>query len=74
MSSFDELLKNNILDVLGMDDTSFALTDAFKSRLAVGHFNGQELPLLNMSSPIASGGALHSSVNDMVKFFPLIWD
>lgn len=68
MSSFDELLKNNILDVLGMNDTSFALTDAFKSRLAVGHFNGQELPLLNMSSPIAPGGALHSSVNDMVKF------
>ena len=68
MSSFDELLKHNILNVLGMNDTSFVLSDSQKSRLAIGHFNGQELPSLNMSNPIAPGGALHSSVNDMVKF------
>jgi serine-type D-Ala-D-Ala carboxypeptidase/endopeptidase len=68
MSSFDELLDHNILDVLGMNDTSFALSESQKSRLAVGHFNGQELPTLNMSSPIAPGGALHSTVSDMLKF------
>jgi serine-type D-Ala-D-Ala carboxypeptidase/endopeptidase len=68
MSSFDKLLEHDILDVLGMNDTSFALSESQKSRLAVGHFNGQELPTLNMSSPIAPGGALHSTVGDMLKF------
>jgi D-alanyl-D-alanine-carboxypeptidase/D-alanyl-D-alanine-endopeptidase len=69
MSSFDKLLDHNILDVLGMNDTSFGLSESQKSRLAVGHFNGQEeLPTLNMSSPIAPGGALHSTVSDMLKF------
>jgi D-alanyl-D-alanine-carboxypeptidase/D-alanyl-D-alanine-endopeptidase len=68
MSSFDKLLEHDILDVLGMNDTSFGLSESQKSRLAVGHFNGQELPTLNMSSPIAPGGALHSTVSDMLKF------
>jgi serine-type D-Ala-D-Ala carboxypeptidase/endopeptidase len=68
MSSFDKLLEHDILDVLGMNDTSFALSESQKSRLAVGHFNGQELPTLNMSSSIAPGGALHSTVSDMLKF------
>lgn len=68
MSSFDELLEHSILDVLGMNDTSFVLSDSQKSRLAVGHLNGQELPALNMSSSIAPGGALYSTVNDMLKF------
>lgn len=68
MSSFDGLLKHNILDVLGMNDTGFVLSDGLKSRLAVGHFNGEELPPMNWSSPIAPGGALHSTVKDMLKF------
>ena len=55
MTSFDKLLEHDILDVLGMNDTSFGLSDSQKSRLAMGHFNGQELPTLNMSSPIAPG-------------------
>jgi serine-type D-Ala-D-Ala carboxypeptidase/endopeptidase len=68
MSSFDKLLEHNILDVLGMNDTSFGLSDSQESRLAVGHLNGQELPTWNMSSSLAPGGALHSSVSDMLKF------
>ncbi|TVP41867.1 serine hydrolase domain-containing protein [Candidatus Nitrosocosmicus arcticus] len=66
--SFDKLLEYTILDVLGMNDTSFGLSESQKSRLAVGHLNGQELPTLNMSSSIAPGGALHSTVSDMLKF------
>jgi D-alanyl-D-alanine-carboxypeptidase/D-alanyl-D-alanine-endopeptidase len=68
MSSFDELLDHNIQDVLGMNDTSIGLSESQKSRLAVGHFNGQELPTTNWSGPIAPGGALHSTVSDMLKF------
>ena len=73
MSSFDQLLDHNILDVLGMNDTSFGLSESQKSRLAVGHFNGQELPTWNMSSPIAPGGGLHSTVGD-AKLSQPIWD
>jgi serine-type D-Ala-D-Ala carboxypeptidase/endopeptidase len=68
MSSFDKLLDQTILDVLGMNDTSFGLSYSQKSRLAVGHLNGQELPTLDMPSPIAPGGALHSTASDMLKF------
>lgn len=68
MSSFDKLLDQTILAVLGMNDTSFGLSDSQKSRLAVGHLNGQELPALDMPSPIAPGGALHSTASDMLKF------
>ena len=51
-----------------MNGTGFALSDGLKSRLAVGHFNGEELPIINWSSPIAPGGDLHSTVKDMLKF------
>jgi serine-type D-Ala-D-Ala carboxypeptidase/endopeptidase len=68
MSSYDELLSKRILDVLDMNSTSIGLSDAQKSRLAIGHFNGQELPAWNASSPIAPGPALHSTVSDMLKF------
>jgi serine-type D-Ala-D-Ala carboxypeptidase/endopeptidase len=68
MSSFDKLVEHNILNVLGMNDTGFALSDVLKSRLAVGHFNGQELPAMNWSKPIDPSGALHSTASDMLKF------
>jgi serine-type D-Ala-D-Ala carboxypeptidase/endopeptidase len=68
MSSFDELLSKRILDVLDMNSTSIGLSGAQKSRLAMGHFNGQELPTWNASNPIAPGPALHSTVSDMLKF------
>src|SRR5918993_2964244 len=68
MSSFDKLVEHNILNVLGMNDTGFALSDALKPRLAVGHFNGQELPTMNWSKPIDPSGALHSTASDMLKF------
>jgi len=68
MSSYDELLKHNILDVLGMNDTSVGPpSDSQKSRLAIGHFNGQELPSWNLTV-FAPGGAIHSTVGDMLKF------
>ncbi|MER5174655.1 MAG: serine hydrolase domain-containing protein [Candidatus Nitrosocosmicus sp.] len=64
----DKLLAHNILNVLGMSSTSIGLSDAQKSRLAIGHFNGNELPKWNTSKPIVPGGALHSTVSDMLKF------
>ncbi len=72
ISSYDELLSKRILDVLGMNSTSIGLSDAQKSRLAIGHFNGQELPTWNTSDLIAPGPALHSTVRDMLKFVSVI--
>ena len=66
--SYDQLLEETILNVLRMNSTSIVLSDAQKSRLAIGHLNGQELPFWNTSRPIAPGGGLHSSVADMLKF------
>ena len=66
--SYDQLLEERILNVLGMNITSIVLLDAQRSRLAIGHLNGQELPFWNTSRPIAPGGGLHSSVADMLKF------
>ena len=68
MSSYEELLTKRVLNVLGMDSTSINLSDAQKSRLAIGHPYGQELPSLNFSNPIAPGGGLYSSASDMLKF------
>lgn len=65
---YDRLLEERILNVLGMNSTSIVLSDAQKSRLAIGHLNGQELPFWNTSRPIAPAGGLHSSVADMLKF------
>jgi CubicO group peptidase (beta-lactamase class C family) len=68
MSSYEELLKKRVLDVLGMNSTSNYLSDELKSRLAAGHLYSQELPILNLSNPLAPGGALYSSASDMLKF------
>ena len=51
-----------------MNSTSFSLSEAQKSLLAIGHLNDQELPFWNMSRPIEPGGGLHSSIADMLKF------
>jgi CubicO group peptidase (beta-lactamase class C family) len=66
--SYDRLLEERILNVLGMNSTSIVFSDAQKSRLAIGHLNGKELPFWNTSRPIAPAGGLHSSVADMLKF------
>ena len=66
--SYDRLLEERILNVLGMNSTSIVFSDAQKSRLAIGHLNGKQLPFWNTSRPIAPAGGLHSSVADMLKF------
>ena len=50
MSSYNELVTKRILNVLGMNSTSINLSDEQKSRLAMGHLLGRELPMFNLSS------------------------
>ena len=68
MSSYDELLEKRILTALGMNSTGINPSDEQKSRLAPGHLSGRELPLFNISNPIAPGGGLYSSASDMLNF------
>ncbi len=61
-SSYDKLLVHNILNVLRMNSIDIELSEAQKSRLVMGHFNGQELHTWNLSTPFVPSGALHSTL------------
>ena len=72
---YGELVKERILDVLGMDSTGIAmngtaitLSDALKSRLAKGHIGGNEVNLEFIPEAIQPAGALYSSANDLLKY------
>jgi CubicO group peptidase (beta-lactamase class C family) len=72
---YEELLKERILDVLGMNSTGIAmnstatvLSGALKSRLAKGHIGGNEVNLEFIPEAIQPAGALYSSANDLLKY------
>jgi serine-type D-Ala-D-Ala carboxypeptidase/endopeptidase len=72
---YAQLVKEKILDVLGMDSTGIAmnstaitLSDALKSRLAKGHSGGKEVNLEFIPEEIQGAGALHSTANDLLKY------
>ena len=71
---YEELLKERILDVLGMNSTGIAmnstatvLSGALKSRLAKGHIGGNEVNLEFIPEAIQPAGALYSSANDLLS-------
>lgn len=72
---YAQLVKDRILNVLGMDSTRIAmnstaitLSDALKSRLAKGHIGGKEVNLEFIPEAIHPAGALHSTANDLLKY------
>ena len=66
--SYGELLKERILDPLGMNDTRIELTPSMKTRMAQGFSNdGGPMPLWDLPT-LAGAGALRSTANDLVKF------
>lgn len=67
--TYEQLIKNRILDVLGMNDTKINLSeDNIKERFPVGHFNGSEIKTPTIPSVIAGAGALRSTAEDMLKY------
>ena len=65
---YGQLLKERILDPLGMNDTRIDLTPSMKSRVAQG-FNAAGTPMSLWDLPtLAGAGALRSTANDMLKF------
>lgn len=69
--NFAELLRARLLGPLGMHDTSITLSPEMKSRLAVGH-DANLKPVAKMDfsirMPLAPGGGLSSSANDLLIF------
>jgi D-alanyl-D-alanine-carboxypeptidase/D-alanyl-D-alanine-endopeptidase len=70
---YEQLVIDRILNVLGMNSTRITLSDTtLLSRLALGHFNGTEIPITSVSfinpPPLAPAGSLRSSASDMVKY------
>jgi CubicO group peptidase (beta-lactamase class C family) len=75
--SYEALVHARILEPLGMRDTAITLTPSMKSRLAVGHAESQRTSqnpygltaVANWDIPtLAGGGALRSTVNEMLTF------
>jgi CubicO group peptidase (beta-lactamase class C family) len=73
--SFDQLVKDRILDVLAMDSTGMRMNatgisvpEDIKSRFAKGHIAGKEVNLEFIPETIQSAGAMYSTTNDLLKY------
>lgn len=66
---YEQLVKERILDVLGMNDTKIILSqNDIKYRFPVGHQNGSEIETPKVPEVIAGAGAFRSTVNDLLKY------
>jgi CubicO group peptidase (beta-lactamase class C family) len=73
--SFDQLVKDRILNVLAMESTGMRMNtsgisvpDGIKSRFAQGHIAGKEVNMEFVPETIQSAGAMYSTVNDLLKY------
>jgi serine-type D-Ala-D-Ala carboxypeptidase/endopeptidase len=66
--SYEQLVTDKILNVLGMNDTRITLSDAFKARLATGHKSGQDIKTPELPEVLAGAGEFRSSATDLLKY------
>lgn len=67
-SSYEELVRERILDPLGMSNSAITLSDDMRHRLVKGHDQAGNV-VSNWDIPtLAGAGALRSDMNDMLKF------
>jgi serine-type D-Ala-D-Ala carboxypeptidase/endopeptidase len=73
--SFDQLVKDRILNVLAMDSTGMRMNasgisvpEDIKSRFAKGHIAGKEVNLEFIPETIQSAGAMYSTTDDLLKY------
>jgi len=67
--SYDVLLKERVLDPLGLSDTRLVLPESERGRLLQGHnFDGKVFPDYPSTPIMAGAGGLYSTTNDMLKF------
>src|SRR5262245_8894742 len=69
---YDRLLKDNVLDPLGLKDTTTALRDGDSARLMIGHnFDGKTMPTARSNPVMAGASSLYSTPNDILRW--LVW-
>jgi len=67
--SYEQLVKDRILNVLGMDDTKITLSPyEIKYRYATGHQGGKEVATPTVPDVIAGAGKLRSTAADLLKY------
>jgi CubicO group peptidase (beta-lactamase class C family) len=66
-SSYEQLFKNRIADVIGLNETGITLTPSMQSRLAKGSSGGLEAENWDLPA-LAGAGALRSTAHDMLLF------
>jgi D-alanyl-D-alanine-carboxypeptidase/D-alanyl-D-alanine-endopeptidase len=66
---YEQLVKDRILDVLGMNDIKITLSaNEIKTRLPQGHEGGKEIKAPDLPKVLAGTGLFRSTVTDMLKF------
>ena len=66
---YEQLVKDRILNVLGMNDTKITLSqDDIKNRFPVGHRGGKEINTPIVPAVIDGAGAFRSTAADMLKY------
>ncbi len=66
---YEQLIKDRILNVLGMNDTKITLSqDDIKNRFPVGHHNGKEIDTPIIAAVIEGAGAFRSTASDLLKY------
>ena len=66
---YEQLVKDRILDVLGMNDTKIALSqNETNNRFSVGHLGGKEIITPRIPTILADSGAFRSTAPDMLKY------
>jgi serine-type D-Ala-D-Ala carboxypeptidase/endopeptidase len=66
---YEQLVKDRILNVLGMNDTKIALShDEINNRFPVGHRGGKEITTPTIPTILADSGAFRSAAPDMLKY------
>jgi serine-type D-Ala-D-Ala carboxypeptidase/endopeptidase len=67
--SYNQLVKDRILNVLGMNDTKITLSqNELNNSFPVGHRGGKEITTPKIPMILADAGAYHSTAPDMLKY------
>lgn len=65
--TYEALVENRILDVLGMDDTHFVVPDNKRDRLVMPYRKGERMPELDMGQ-FPAGGGIKTTASDLLRF------
>ena len=66
---YEQLVKDRILNVLGMNDTKITLSqNEINNRFPIGHMGGKEIITPTIPTILADSGAFRSTAPDMLKY------